>query len=84
MIKKVKVMKIINKVTGTTNNYKLTQEQLDNALAYMVSEGYMDPSNNTDDLLSFTFIKLGKRFPIPFMVTAKIKEWSNAYVQSKL
>jgi len=65
MIKKVKVMKIINKVTGTTNNYKLTQEQLDNALA-------------------FTFIKLGKRFPIPFMVTAKIKEWSNAYVQSKL
>ena len=66
---------------STTNNYKLTQEQLDNALAYMVSEGYMDPSDSTDDLISSTRSMVEG---IPFMVTAKIKQWSNAYEQSKL
>ena len=59
--------------------YKLTQEQLDNALAYMVSEGYMDPSDSTDDLLSSTRSMVEG---IPSMVTAKITQWSNAYAQS--
>ena len=65
---------------STTNNYKLTQEQLDNALAYMVSEGYMDPSDSTDDLISSTRSMVEG---IPSMVTAKIKQWSNAYEQSQ-
>ena len=58
--------------------YKLTQEQIDNATAYMVSEGYMD---STDDIISYTRPMVEN---IDFMVTAKIKQWSNAYEQSKL
>lgn len=59
--------------------YKLTQEQLDNALAYMVSEGYMDPSDSTEDIISYTRSMVEG---IPSMVTAKITQWSNAYAQS--
>lgn len=58
--------------------YKLTQEQINNATAYMVSEGYMD---GTEDIISYTRPMVEN---IDFMVTAKIKQWSNAYTQSKL
>ena len=58
--------------------YKLTQEQIDNATAYMVEQGYMD---STDDIISYTRPMVEN---IDFMVTAKIKQWSNAYEQSKL
>jgi len=54
--------------------YKLTQEQIDNALAYMVSEGYMEPTDTTDDLISFTRSMVEDH---DFMVTRKITQWSN-------
>ena len=57
--------------------YKLTQEQIDNATAYMVSEGYMD---STDDIISYTRPMVEN---IDFMVTAKITQWSNSYLQSQ-
>jgi hypothetical protein len=59
------------------NRYKLTQEQIDNATAYMVSEGYMD---STDDIISYTRPMVEN---IDFMVTAKITQWSNSYLQSQ-
>jgi hypothetical protein len=57
--------------------YKLSQEQLDNATAYMVEQGYMDP---TDDIISYTRPMVED---IDFMVTAKIKQWSSSYEQSQ-
>ena len=56
--------------------YKLTQEQIDNATAYMVEQGYMDP---TDDIISYTRPMVED---IDFMVTAKIKQWANAYTNA--
>ena len=64
-----------------TNKWGLSEKELQQALAYMVSEGYMDPSDSTDDLISSTRSMVEG---IPSMVTAKITQWSNAYKQSKL
>lgn len=63
-----------------TNKWGLSEKELQQALAYMVSDGYMDPSDSTDDLLSSTRSMVED---IPTMVTAKIKQWSNAYAQSQ-
>jgi hypothetical protein len=60
-----------------TNKYGLSQETLDNALAYMVSEGYMD---GTEDIINYTRSMVED---IPFMVKAKITQWSNLYKDSQ-
>jgi hypothetical protein len=57
------------------NNYKLDQQTLEKALKYMQSEGCLKPNSTTDDLISFTRSMVED---IPFMVTAKIKQWANA------
>lgn len=63
-----------------TNKWGLSEKELQQALAYMVSEGYMDPSDSTDDLINFTRSMVEG---IPSMVTAKIKQWSSSYEQSQ-
>jgi hypothetical protein len=60
---------------ATTNKYGLSQETLEKALANMVSEGYMEPTATTDDLISFTYTMVEG---IPFMVKAKITQWANS------
>ena len=57
------------------NNYKLDQQTLEKALNHMQSEGYLEPNSTIDDLISFTRSMVED---IPFMVTAKIKQWANA------
>ena len=59
----------------TTNKYGLSQETLEKALANMKSEGYMGPTDTTDDLISFTRSMVEN---IPFMVKAKITQWANS------
>lgn len=59
---------------NTTNKYGLSQETLEKALANMKSEGYMEPADTTDDLISFTRSMVED---IPFMVKAKITQWAN-------
>ena len=59
----------------TTNKYGLSQETLEKALANMKSEGYMEPTDTTDDLISFTRSMCEN---IPFMVKAKITQWANS------
>ena len=59
----------------TTNKYGLSQETLEKALANMKSEGYMEPTDTTDDLISFTRSMVEN---IPFMVKAKITQWANS------
>ena len=59
----------------TTNKYGLSQETLEKALANMKSEGYMEPTDTTDDLISFTRSMVED---IPFMVKAKITQWANS------
>ena len=58
----------------TTNKYGLSQETLEKALANMIAEGYMEPTDTTDDLISFTRSMVEG---IPFMVKAKITQWAN-------
>ena len=58
-----------------TNKYGLSQETLEKALANMKSEGYMEPTDTTDDLISFTRSMVED---IPFMVKAKITQWANS------
>ena len=41
----------------------------------MKSEGYMEPTDTTDDLISFTRSMVED---IPFMVKAKITQWANS------
>ena len=60
---------------ATTNKYGLSQETLEKALANMVSEGYMEPTATTDDLISFTYTMVEG---IDFMVKAKITQWANS------
>ena len=60
---------------SNTNKYGLSTETLQKALEYMVSEGYMEPTNTTDDLISFTRSMVED---IPFMVKAKINQWANS------
>ena len=60
---------------NTTNKYGLSQETLEKALANMKSEGYMEPTDTTDDLISFTRSMVED---IPFMVKAKITQWANS------
>jgi hypothetical protein len=60
---------------ATTNKYGLSQETLEKALANMKSEGYMEPTDTTDDLISFTRSMVED---IPFMVKAKITQWANS------
>jgi hypothetical protein len=60
-------------VHAKQNNYGLSQETLENAKAYMVKEGYMDPS---DDIIDFTRVMVED---INFMVKAKITQWATAY-----
>jgi hypothetical protein len=57
-----------------TNNYGLSTETLQKALEYMKSEGYMEPTNTTDDLISFTRSMVEDT---PFMVKAKITQWAS-------
>ena len=59
---------------ATTNKYGLSQETLEKALANMIAEGYMEPTDTTDDLISFTRSMVED---IPFMVKAKITQWAN-------
>lgn len=59
----------------TTNKWGLSQETLEKALANMKSEGYMEPTDTTDDLISFTRSMVED---IPFMVKAKITQWANS------
>ena len=59
----------------TTNKYGLSQETLEKALANMKSDGYMEPTDTTDDLISFTRSMVED---IPFMVKAKITQWANS------
>ena len=59
----------------TTNKYGLSQETLEKALANMKSEGYMEPTDTTDDLITFTRSMVEN---IPFMVKAKITQWANS------
>ena len=59
----------------TTNKYGLSQETLEKALANMKSEGYMEPTDTTDDLISFTRSMVED---MPFMVKAKITQWANS------
>jgi hypothetical protein len=58
---------------ANTNNYGLSQETLESALKNMIAEGYMDPTDTTDDLISYTRSMVEN---IPFMVTRKITQWS--------
>ena len=58
-----------------TNKYGLSQETLEKALANMKSDGYMEPTDTTDDLISFTRSMVED---IPFMVKAKITQWANS------
>jgi len=58
-----------------TNKYGLSQETLEKALANMKSEGSMEPTDTTDDLISFTRSMVED---IPFMVKAKITQWANS------
>ena len=60
---------------ATTNKWGLSQETLEKALANMKSEGYMEPTDTTDDLISFTRSMVED---IPFMVKAKITQWANS------
>lgn len=60
---------------ATTNKYGLSQETLEKALAYMTSEGYMEPTDTTEDLISYTRSMVED---IPFMVKAKITQWANS------
>ena len=60
---------------ATTNKYGLSQETLEKALANMKSEGYMEPTDTTEDLISFTRSMVED---IPFMVKAKITPWANS------
>ena len=62
---------------ATTNKYGLTEKELQQALAYMVAEGYMD---GTEDIISYTRSMVED---IDFMVKAKIRQWSNSYEQSQ-
>lgn len=62
---------------ATTNKYGLTEKELAQALAYMVAEGYMD---GTEDIIDYTRVMVED---IPFMVKAKIRQWSNSYEQSQ-
>ena len=62
---------------ATTNKYGLTEKELTQALAYMVSEGYMD---GTEDIIHYTRVMVED---IDFMVKAKIRQWSNSYEQSQ-
>ena len=59
----------------TTNKYGLSQETLEKALANMKSDGSMEPTDTTDDLISFTRSMVED---IPFMVKAKITQWANS------
>ena len=59
---------------ATTNKYGLSQETLEKALANMIAEGYMEPTDTTDDLISFTRSMVED---IPFMVKAKITQWAS-------
>lgn len=59
----------------TTNKYGLSQETLEKALANMKSDGYMEPTDTTDDLISFTRSMVED---MPFMVKAKITQWANS------
>jgi len=58
-----------------TNNYGLSTETLQKALEYMKSEGYMEPTDTTDDLISFTRSMVED---IAFMLKAKITQWANS------
>ena len=58
-----------------TNKYGLSQETLEKALANMKSDGSMEPTDTTDDLISFTRSMVED---IPFMVKAKITQWANS------
>ena len=60
---------------ATTNKFGLSQETLEKALANMIAEGYMEPTDTTDDLISFTRSMVEG---IPFMVKAKITQWANS------
>ena len=60
---------------SNTNKYGLSTETLQKALEYMVSEGYMEPTNTTDDLISFTRSMVED---YDFMVTRKITQWANS------
>jgi hypothetical protein len=59
------------------NNYGLSEETMEKAKAYMVNEGYMDPS---DDIISYTRPMVED---IDFMVKAKINQWAAAYENSQ-
>jgi|LakMenE01Jun11ns_1017448.scaffolds.fasta_scaffold9773353_4 hypothetical protein len=59
------------------NNYGLSEETMEKAKAYMVQEGYMDPS---DDIISYTRPMVED---IDFMVKAKINQWAAAYENSQ-
>lgn len=58
------------------NKYGLTEEELQQATAYMVQEGYMD---GTEDIISYTLAMVEG---IPFMVKAKIRQWAFLYEES--
>jgi hypothetical protein len=57
-----------------TNKYGLSTETLQKALEYMKSEGYMEPTDTTDDLISFTRSMVEDH---DFMVTRKITQWAS-------
>ena len=55
------------------NNYGLSEETMEKAKAYMVQEGYMEPS---EDIISYTRVMVED---ISFMVKSKITQWATAY-----
>ena len=62
---------------SSKDNYGLSTETMEKAKKYMVSEGYMDES---DDIISYTRPMVED---IPFMVKAKITQWAKSYEQSQ-
>ena len=62
-----------NHKTTNMNNYGLTEEELQQAQAYLELNGYMD---ETEDIINYTRSMVEG---IPFMVTRKIQQWSQLY-----
>jgi hypothetical protein len=59
------------------NKYGLSTLELQQAQSYMVSQGYMD---GTEDIIDYTRAMVEDS---NFMVTAKIRQWSKLYEQSQ-
>ncbi len=56
--------------------YGISQETAEKALLYMKAEGYMEPSDTTEDLIDYTRSMVEG---IPFMVRSKITQWAQRY-----